>query len=208
MSLNLLENIKEIDKDLFEMIISEKNIGLSILRAYQGKGSNIINENLLQNNSSFLFVEALLNNCLDNEFQKYKGDTLYRNDGVLNTKFSVNWFKENLNQVICFPSFVSTSKQIENLGIRERYFKIKPLTENTHAFDTSYFSKTLENEVLFKSKTSFRIISINGEIVELQETKEKPDITLYKDTGCYNPKFREGFQEVDKNKSLSDEYDI
>jgi hypothetical protein len=210
MSLSQLEKIKKVCPDLYKEIISEPNLGFSLLRRYKGLSFTKINEKLRLKSNNFEFIEALMNKSLEKEFHRPNCSVTFRNDCYTFSPKGLKWFQEHINQIICFPAFLSTYSNFER-GPNDKvnYMEIHLLEKNSNAFNISNIKAyDPEEEVLFKSKTCFKIISvIDGRII-LHETTESPNITLYQDVGCYNPKFREGFQEGYKINSLADEDDI
>jgi len=91
------------------------------------------------------------------------------------------WFAKFQDKTILFPAALPTFKEYSDMPeTRDFYYKIHLDGNNTYARDVSHLGKKSEREVLFKSRTCFKIGSINynKKSIELFETQNKPDLII------------------------------
>ena len=130
-------------------------------------------------------LEYLLNKALD-ELNGHNNQIVYRMDSP-NISFDILklWYKKRIGEVICFPNFLSTSKKrwVE----RDKVFKIRTNNSSSGRDLIAVVAEGLaeyENEVLFKSRTKFKIIDVKTDFIELQEVSRQTDtfIMIYDNT--------------------------
>ena len=110
-------------------------------------------------------LEYLLNKALD-ELNGHNNQIVYRMDSP-NISFDILklWYKKRIGEVICFPNFLSTSKKrwVE----RDKVFKIRTNNSSSGRDLIAVVAEGLaeyENEVLFKSRTKFKIIDVKTDL--------------------------------------------
>lgn len=170
------DEIERIESE-FGMLFSNYHLILH----YTGLGFEFLNRSL-RATSRFqpIFVscyEFHLNNSLMN-LDSANDDIVWR-WRIKENEFY--YLKDKVGKSIIFPCFLSTSgKKLPNSGF---YFKIK--TSNTSRGKAISFirdKRGVENEILFMSRTVFRITECDGEVISLDEielTTESPDIIAY-----------------------------
>lgn len=155
------------------------------INEYQTTNSSIFNRMLRKQNLDFneLFfkdVEDIINTGLSKLPQYNK--ILYRQEGVDSIKIK-KWGQQNINRVICYPAFTSCSKVN---WTNDFYFEIRPLATNSNAYDLHELNPNhSEKEVLFKTKTNFKVISVLENKIILNETKKEATIIQYQNEGLY-----------------------
>jgi len=189
-------NGNKFKQQLFEQLEFKNNQILEeenpILNSYLTQSYFIINE-ILRNELSTDRFQLL--ELLEKEFStidKFTGKIVYRCDtGIYSNKF----FLENMGKVICFPCILSCYRNKSNMSIQEFgeddfYFKILLNQSNTNAYDTksqkNYNSR--EDEVAFSPNTNFKIINIQNQCIQLQETLEKANFHLFQNSDPYYQK--------------------
>lgn len=185
-----------------QKILDSKNSGEQLLKHYQGEGCRYINE-LFRTNENLLSkeekgiktqIEIKLNHFLKTStgIKKYSNKTIFREDSDFNT----DWFINNKNKVICFPSYLSTYRSTEQCQGRD-VVNIRTLPKNSNAYDIFGFNvQNPEKEILIIPNTNFRITFLRN-ILFLKETKSPTEILLEKDSEFY-------FKKQIGKKSLSD----
>lgn len=151
-----------------------------------------------------LFFEYLMNKALK-ELPPYNNQIVFRMDSP-GIEFDVLkiWYSKRIGEVISFPNFLSTSKYRWNTS--HIFFKIHT-SQKSQARDVQYISdKPKEKELIFLSRSKFRIIGVNDEkenqFIELQEVDRIHNDVINMDSCVYiNDK------EIEKLLGLDDRND-
>lgn len=200
----------------FETQYLSKNAHFLISK-YLGGLSSMVNRDLrssIKKKGSFLVLyEYLLNKALD-ELPTCRDEVVYRMDTpIANIDFDIIkiWYQKRIGQVIMFPNFLSTSK--DRWNNESIVFKIKT-TVLGGAKDLSEISDKLnEKEVLFKSRSKFKIVGINEkeEYIKLNEVKRNySKVIIMNDCTYINDKEigkllgMDEYNDEDQTLSLSD----
>jgi ADP-ribosyltransferase exoenzyme len=142
---------------------------------YAGQGSGILNSyfrssKIKEESSPQFFFYTLLNKALD-EIGGYNNQIIYRMDNPL-VEFETMklWYRKRIGQVVCFPNFLSTSKErwINN----DKIFKIHTSNSSSARDLTQILDEAKadsEKEVLFKSQSKFRVMAVKDDFIELRE---------------------------------------
>lgn len=145
-----------------------------IISDYADLFGSEINRKLIQetNIKEDLDNEKLLNQALD-KLESYDMLTVHVDFGVDEDEEDeiYEWFEERVGNVIQFPNFLGSTKNKEKFKNRNFYLKIITCSNSSGKFITPLTGKKLEEEVLFKSKSNFKIQKVNrgGSTVELLE---------------------------------------
>ena len=152
------------------------------IKDYLGKGADRLNRDLRSHNREFRLrsaeKEVKLNQELD-LLPSHSHNILYGHDLATNIEFEVLsiWYKKRIGETIMFPNFLSTTfKRFKDHAYTT--YQISSLS-NSNGKDISNLSENYENEVLFKSKTKFKIISVDTDIFLEEDIGEDIDNILY-----------------------------
>lgn len=159
-----------------------------LLSKYFGPFSHKINRALRSGDSLddfFILYEYLLNKTLK-ELPKNWAGTVYRMDepGIDFSILKV-WFQSRIGQVISFPNFLSTSK--DRWKGRDIVFKITAKHDGGGRDVTKFSNNKNENEVLFRSRSKFRIVSVNekDKYIGLKEESRNYSNVIIMDDSIY-----------------------
>lgn len=186
------------------------------LKEYLGTNfSRIINSYLVKKDvfDKNLFKAAFqINNSLDMA-KSYSNSTVHRFIEVSQIPiqlFSI-WFSNRIGKVIQFPSFLSSTKNPDSFKAQTEIFRIKTCHySNGRDISTLGFPVAMEEEVLFKSNSCFKIVDAKPELIFLEEVKgDFEEVTiLYKDYFLEEEEIKQ-YVESQKNnrniKSLTDQ---
>jgi hypothetical protein len=161
------------DIDMNNLLLSQKELYELLPQIYTGDiVSSHLNKNLdktpeIEQHKYIKYFEYCLNISLSN-FPSYDNQVVWHN--VVNH----DYIRElpNIDNILLFKQFISTSKvQWENRNC-PMYYNIQTLPKNSKAKDIEHISLrqgNQEDEVLFMSNTTFKVIDVVENIVYMEE---------------------------------------
>ncbi|WP_282124972.1 ADP-ribosyltransferase [Marinifilum flexuosum] len=196
MESQLIEQIKNSKyqhfNELGECLMKSENPGKDLLhegymrRCYATINSKLRDRNLAdKENNLFQDIEEVLNNELDN-LESHNNKLVFHDECRFiedcQEKKVFNWFRNSIGKVICFPAFMSCYSEIKRLPQGSALiFEIKT-SSASRAFNLNKVQPNHpEQEVLYKSKSCFKIIEVNenNHSVQLEEINSSPDLTIF-----------------------------
>ena len=198
---------------LSELLRLSDNPEMGLLKlGYMGRASRLINSKLrchklsLEDKALFLKIEQALNFALE-QCERYNNKKVFRDESRIFTTaqigYVLDWFNRRKGKIICYPAFVSTYSNKKRIPSGYPLLLEILTSTNSKAYDLSSIKPDHpEQEVLFKSKSCFEIIGVDAinNIVTLNESKLKPDITVYNN--------QEYFSILNKFNSTTNSYHI
>lgn len=168
------------------------DIAKLLINYYGGSLSKILNTGLRRTpikklDDIFTFYDYLLKKALMELPPYSKESIVFRMDRPSHPfKDIKHWFNENTGKTICFPNFLSTSKDKWERGVNDIIFKINT-SSYSRGRDISFLTgKPLEREVLFMSRSKFKVGKINqrDKTIYLDEVNNchLPCIIIYENT--------------------------
>ena len=158
-----------------------------IILDYKSRGSFCLNYSLFRENiiplaQKWKEKEVELNESL-NSLPPYNNQTVWRFENGLPIKEVLECLKTLIGKKVLFPQFLSTGKNKPNIP-DAFYYKIKTSNYSNGRDIEAIGNGYIESEVLFKSKTVFRIIGNEQndeleDIIIMEEIIEEPDIILF-----------------------------
>lgn len=148
--------------------------------------NNLLKNESLSHNPETIKEESLLNNELESlPTFSFKKEITGKGEGIsLDLDLIGEWFSKNIGKIIMFPNFLSTSKREFDYGTF--YLKITLSKQSNGKYVGAMFNtNSKEEEVLFKSKSKFKITGVKKREdkaynVFLEEViSEKHDIIMY-----------------------------
>ena len=179
-----------------------------IIRKYMSSYSTILNPKLRSKTTKddyTILYEYLLNKALK-RLPVYGNEVVYRMDSPgMDFEIIKQWFKKRIGHIISFPNFLSTSKNRWKHG--SVVFKITTFSHSS-ARDISIILNSMgEDEVLFMSKSKFKIIDINDKkkYIELYEVRRDSSNVIFMTDDIYiNSEIGSELDDDDYEPSLLD----
>lgn len=192
-----------------------------LISNYADHFSGIINDYLRRQSNVYShrddyyeFYKYLLNKSLD-ECLSFNNNKVIRIDNPsIGSEFALEWYKNRVGQEICYPYFLSTTKFLR--GKCNFCLSIETNSNSAGKDIEPYLSTGMaesEKEVLFKSGSKFKIISVSKSkgrisLKEISRHKQIGFIAIYNDTFHKDPYIEkildERFLNDDNELSLSD----
>jgi hypothetical protein len=153
-----------------------------VIAHYIGSGYSWVNDDL-RNGIPFTskcreMFSFLLDKSL-NKVKSFSGKTFRMDDPDGDIETILNWFKSKKGKTILIPFYLSTSK--DKWDHKPLIWEIQTLKADSFAKDVSMINE-VENEILFKRNSKFRIkdVDINNKEVKLDEVNpdNSADINL------------------------------
>lgn len=200
--------IRNSDSLYFLDSIVDKN-SYYVIRRYMSSYSRALNPKLRSKTAKddyTLLYEYLLNKALK-RLPIYGNEVVYRMDSPgIDFETIKQWFEKRIGYILSFPNFLSTSKKRWEHGWV--VFKITTFS-HSGARDISIILNSMgEDEVLFMSKSKFKIIDVNDKekYIELYEvSRDSSNVILMTDDIYMKSEIGSELDDDDYEPSLVDQ---
>lgn len=177
------------------------------ITSYIGLGSEKLNLALMKTQipcSDILNQEIRLNAELD-RLGTHAFKEIFAHDGKTTVPFEILsiWYKKRIGKIVMFPNFLSTSSY--RWLNRKVTYNIKPATNSRGKELAEAIGVKGECEILYKSKTKFRIDAVGNEIELSEYNGEYVDFVL-KD--CFYMDDKEVCKLVIANRNLQKNFKL
>lgn len=177
------------------------------ITSYIGLGSKKLNFALMKKEkpcNDIIDHEMHLNAELDSLGTHAFNET-FAHDGMTNVPFEILsiWYKKRIGKIVMFPNFLSTSSY--RWPNRKVTYNIKPATNTRGKELAEAIGVKGEREILYKSKTKFRIDMVGNEIELSEYNGEHVDFVL-KD--CFYMDDKEVSKLVIANRNLQKNFKL